>query len=321
MSDLPFVPTRGLTELRVGEISLDRAATVGATGMLFLYQGNNRHYDSYSRFTESVSIESGRQWSNLTAERHAKYSSVAQMISLFVPNPASCLPDLYPLPLPVCPTPAWSEMRRLLVDDDGVLFCDELFEASLPAHRHSAAPWIPVDSHWSEFGSLLVANALLRRLAVPAIEADRVEVAPRFTSGDLGSRFGEEVGVFVQRELCFDLPSPECVFDSGNGSLDGASMGRRVDWHCPAAPTNASLVVIGNSFAGSGLQRLHLVFWLSRVFRRTIFLHGSSIPTDVIDSYRPDIILFQGLERFLGVVPVDVYSAAECEAIYEKPPS
>lgn len=321
MSDLPFVPTRGLAELRVGDISLDRAVTVGLSEMLFLYQGSNRHYDSYSRFAESVSIECGRQWSNLTAERHSKHSSVTQMISLFVPNPASCLPDLYPLPLHACPTPAWSEMRRLLVDDDGVLFCDELFEASLPEQRHSAAPWIPVDSHWSEFGSLLVANALLRRLAVSPIEADRAEVLPRFTAGDLGSRFGEEVGVFVQRELRFDLPSPECVYDSGNGSMDGASMGRRIEWHCAAAPMNASLVVIGNSFAGTGLQRLHLVFWLSRVFRRTVFLHGSSIPTDILDVYRPDIILFQGLERFLGVVPVDVWSAEQCEAIYEKPPS
>jgi hypothetical protein len=207
-------------------------------------------------------------------------------------------------------------MRKLLKDDTGVMFCDDLFEASLPANRYDSSPWKLTDSHWSDYGSLLVANSILRRLAVAPIESSWVECEPHFEDGDLGSRFGKKVGAHVVREVACDLPTPQCVFDSGDGSHDGASMGRRVEWQCEDAPIGASILVVGNSFAGTGLLRNHLVHWFSRVFRRTVFLHAASVPTDVIDAYRPDIVLFQGLERFMRLVPVDDYTAEQCEAVY-----
>ncbi|MBJ7308000.1 MAG: hypothetical protein JHC63_09080 [Acidimicrobiia bacterium] len=319
MTHSTYRPTHEFSALRVGDISLDRVAIVGANQMLFLYEGSNDHYRSYSKFRKSQLIETGREWANLTAQRQSKSSDSLQVLSLFVPNPASCMPDLYPLPLPVCPTAAWTEMRRLLADDSGVLFCDELFTASLPENRSAANPWLRTDSHWSEFGSLIVVNAILDRLGVSPIMAQSVSTEPFFLSGDLGYRFGDEVGVSVMGSLFVDLPTPSCVYDSGNGSMDGASMGRRVEWRCPDAPLPSSLVVVGNSFAGTGLSRNHLTYWLSRVFQRTVFLHGASVPTDVVETYQPDILLFQGLERFFGIVPVDAYTTEECERIYVPP--
>jgi len=311
-----FLPSEELRNLRTGDISIDRTATVGADHMLFLYGGTNDHVQAYSRFSEQTSIANGHGWANLTAQRHERLSPSAQMLSLFVPNTATCLPDLYPVPLDHVPTPGWSEMRKILKDDTGVMFCDDLFEASLPANRYDSSPWKLTDSHWSDSGSLLVANSILRRLAVAPIESRWVECEPHFEDGDLGSRFGEKVGAYVVREVACDLPTPQCVFDSGDGSHDGASMGRRVEWQCEDAPNGASILVVGNSFAGTGLLRNHLVHWFSRVFRRTVFLHAASVPTDVIDAYRPDIVLFQGLERFMRLVPVDDFTAEQCEAVY-----
>ena len=311
-----FLPSEELRNLRTGDISIDRTATVGADHMLFLYGGTNDHFQAYSRYSEQTSIANGHGWANLTAQRHERLSPSAQMLSLFVPNTATCLPDLYPVPLDLVPTPGWSEMRKLLKDDTGVMFCDDLFEASLPANRYDRSPWKLTDSHWSDNGALLVANSILRRLAVAPIESSWVECEPHFEDGDLGSRFGKKVGAHVVREVACDLPTPQCVFDSGDGSHDGASMGRRVEWQCEDAPIGASILVVGNSFAGTGLLRNHLVHWFSRVFRRTVFLHAASVPTDVIDAYRPDIVLFQGLERFMRLVPVDDYTAEQCEAVY-----
>jgi hypothetical protein len=287
--------------------------------MLFLYGGTNDHFASYSRVREQGSNANGQGWANLTAQRHARLSTSVQMLSLFVPNAATCLSDLYPLPLDRVPTPGWEEMRRLLQDDAGAMFCDDLFEASLPANRFESSPWQLTDSHWSDYGSLLVANSILQRLAVDPLEFRWIECEPQFIAGDLGSRFGDTVGMQVVRQIGCDLPTPRCVFDSGDGSLDGASMGRRVEWECQEARIDASMLVVGNSFSGTGLSRNHLVYWFSRLFRRTVFLHAASIPTDVVDSYRPDIVLFQGLERFMRLVPVDDYTAEQCEAVYEAP--
>jgi hypothetical protein len=314
-----FLPSESLRSLRSGDISLDRIATVGADQMLFLYGGTNDHFASYSRVREQGSNANGQGWANLTAQRHARLSTSVQMLSLFVPNAATCLSDLYPLPLDRVPTPGWEEMRRLLQDDAGAMFCDDLFEASLPANRFESSPWQLTDSHWSDYGSLLVANSILQRLAVDPLEFRWIECEPQFIAGDLGSRFGDTVGMQVVRQIGCDLPTPRCVFDSGDGSLDGASMGRRVEWECQEARIDASMLVVGNSFSGTGLSRNHLVYWFSRLFRRTVFLHAASIPTDVVDSYRPDIVLFQGLERFMRLVPVDDYTAEQCEAVYEAP--
>ena len=312
-----FLPSDELRNLRTGDISMDRTVTVGADHMMFLYDGTNAHFQAYSRASEQDSIATGQGWANLTAQRHERLSASTQMLSLFVPNTATCLPDLYPMPLDRVPTPGWGEMRRLLKDDTGVMFCDDLFEASLPSNRYDSSPWKLTDSHWSDYGSLLVANSVLRRIAVAPIESSWVDCEPRFEAGDLGSRFGEKVGAQVLREVGVDLPTPQCVFDSGGGSLDGASMGRRVEWQCEDAPIGASILVVGNSFSGTGLLRNHLVHWFSRVFERTVFLHAASVPTDVVDAYRPDIVLFQGLERFMRLVPVDEYTAQQCEAVYE----
>jgi len=314
-----FLPSESLRSLRSGDISLDRVATVGADQMLFLYSGTNDHFASYSRVHEQGSIANGQGWANLTAQRLARLSTSVQMLSLFVPNAATCLPDLYPLPLDRVPTPGWEEMRRLLNNDPGVMFCDDLFEASLPANRFESSPWQLTDSHWSDYGSLLVANSILQRLAVDPLEFRWIECGPQFIAGDLGSRFGDTVGMRVTRQIAGDLATPRCVFDSGGGSLDGASMGRRVEWECQEARIDASMLVVGNSFSGTGLSRNHLVYWFSRLFRRTVFLHAASIPTDVVDAYRPDIVLFQGLERFMRLVPVDDYTAEQCEAVYEAP--
>jgi len=314
-----FLPSESLRSLRSGDISLDRIATVGADQMLFLYGGTNDHFASYSRVREQGSNANGQGWANLTAQRHARLSTSVQMLSLFVPNAATCLSDLYPLPLDRVPTPGWDEMRRLLQDDAGAMFCDDLFEASLPANRFESSPWQLTDSHWSDYGSLLVANSILQRLAVDPLEFRWIECEPQFIAGDLGSRFGDTVGMQVVRQIGCDLPTPRCVFDSGDGSLNGASMGRRVEWECQEARIDASMLVVGNSFSGTGLSRNHLVYWFSRLFRRTVFLHAASIPTDVVDSYRPDIVLFQGLERFMRLVPVDDYTAEQCEAVYEAP--
>ena len=94
-------------------------------------------------------------------------------------------------------------------------------------------------------------------------------------------------------------------------------MGRRVEWECEDAPLRASILVVGNSFSGTGLRRNDLVYWFSRLFRRTVFLQAASVPTDVLDVFRPDIVLFQGLERFMVLVPVDDYTAEQCEAVYK----
>jgi hypothetical protein len=310
-----FTPDDQLSALPVGSISSDRSTIVGKGGVLFIYQGSNGYHDQYiNRRSDSLGIA----WAELTEERHRWIGESAQVLSLFIPNKATCLPDLYPLPLDACPTPAWRDLRVALGARDDVLFCDSLLEASLPANRRERNPWGYVDSHLSEFGCLETVNDVLRQMGYDEFTLDAMKVKPLQGFGDLSSKFGAAaVGNFVTRRLATPTARPTCIYLSESDVEIENSTGRCVTWQNPEAPVQLTLCIVGNSFAGVGNSTDHLTYWFAHVFTEVTFLHSGSIPVDVVEAYSADVVLFQGVERFLVQVPVDVYTAAQVKAVYK----
>lgn len=309
-----FAPDERLSALPVGSVSPDRSTIVGKGGVLFLHQGSNRYHDQYvNRRPDAPGIA----WAELTQERHRRIGESAQVLSLFVPNKATCLPDLYPLQLDTCPTPAWRDLRAALGFRDDVLFCESLMEASLPGNRLERNPWSHVDSHWSEFGCLETVNDVLRRMGHDELEMDVQKVEPQLAFGDLSSKFdAAAAGNHATRRLRDRGANPRCVFMSESATAADNSTGRRVTWQNQEAPVDSRLCIVGNSFAGLGDSPTHLVFWLARAFREVTMLHSGSIPLDVVEAYGADVILFQGVERFLVQVSPDEFTAAQIEALF-----
>ena len=311
-----FAPDEQLSALPIGSVSPDRSTIVGKGGVLFLHQGSNRYHDQYvNRRSDALGIA----WAELTEERHRRIGGSAQMLSLFVPNKATCLPDLYPLQLDSCPTPAWRDLRSALGSRDDVLFCDSLLDASLPGNRWERNPWGHVDSHWSEFGCLETVNEVLRRMGYDEFKLDALKVKPLQSFGDLSSKFGTAAaGNYVTRRLVNPTAQPTCVYLSESDIEMENSSGRRVTWRNPEAPVSLTLCVVGNSFAGMGNSTMDLVYWFARVFKEVTMLHSGSVPIDVVETYGADVVLFQSVERFFMQVPSDVYTAAQVEAVYNR---
>lgn len=310
-----YTPSEMLMRLRVGEISRDRSTIVGKKNVLFLYSGSNNYYEQY---ISSQLAEKGIEWAELTAERHRRLSTNATVISLFVPNKTSCMPDLYALPLDNTPTTIWQNLNTCLSSGSEFLFSDNLFNASSISNRQSYNTWRLVDSHWSEFGCLATVNEVLIRLGLKEITTEIEVIDPVISFGDLSSKFvGGLVTELKNAKLKDNLPQPIRSFDSGKGSPYGGIVGRRVTWLNPDAEVPLHLLIVGNSFAGSGDTTEHLTYWLARIFKKVTFLHTGHMPTDVLDFYRPDIILFQGLERFLVSVPTDDLTAEMIESVFK----
>lgn len=309
-----YTPSEMLMRLRVGEISRDRSTIVGKKNVLFLYSGSNNYYEQY---TSSQLINKGVEWAELTAERHHRLSTNTSVISLFVPNKASCMPDLYPLPLNNTPTSIWQNLKTCLSSGSEFIFSNNLVAESSSVNRLSYNPWRLVDSHWSGFGCLATVNEVLIRLGLKEItyEVEIIDPVPSF--GDLSSKFGS-ASVFELEcaKLKDSLPQAIRSFDSGSGAPYEGSVGRRVTWINPDAEVPLHLLIVGNSFSGSGDSTEHLTYWLAKVFKKITFLHAGHIPTDVLDFYRPDIIVFQGLERFLVSVPIDNITAETIESVF-----
>jgi hypothetical protein len=309
-----YAPGQQLMQLKVGDISFDRSVIMGKKSVLFIYSGSNNYYDQY---LSSHNSKKGFEWADLTAARHLRLGLNAKIISLFVPNKASCMPDLYPLPLDNAPTKIWQNLKTCLFTGSNFLFSDKLFNVSNSLNRESNNPWRLVDSHWSEFGCLATVNETLGRLGLKEISCEVEITEPFVTFGDLSSKFSSNaVSELKNIRLRDRLSQPTRSFDSGGGAPYEGSVGRRVTWSNPGAEVPLHLLIVGNSFAGSGDSTEHLTYWFSRVFKNTTFLHSGHMPDDVLDFYRPDIILFQTCERFLISLPTDDISSEQIEGFF-----
>jgi hypothetical protein len=303
--------------IRIGDVSQDQSTIAGKNLVLFLYAGSNNYYSQYIKVQED---SAGVAWAELTANRHKKIRSEGgRIISLFVPNKVTCMPDLYPLPINNSPTKAWCDLESLLKGDTGMIFSNNLITKSKKNTRSNSNLWRYLDSHWTEFGCLLTANELLTRLGLNEIKVTIKKLLdPIVIYGDLSSKYVR----YCLSENCHELitinlPSPVKKFDSGANSSYTGNIGRKIFWENLECNINLHLLIVGNSFSGSGDSSNHLTFWMARVFRRVTFIHSPVIPTDVMDSYSPDIIIFQGLERFFTTVPIDNLSSKAIESLYK----
>jgi hypothetical protein len=242
------------------------------------------------------------------------------MYSLYVPNKETCLPDLYPLLLSHVPTPIFATLREAIGMDPATIFCEALFSASRAENRFAENPWRLVDSHWSEFGCLLTANEFLVRVGLRPIEARCADCNPTEQRGDLSHKF-ENTPLFEIRhlQLIDTEDEPLKIYDSADGAASAGHIGRRVTWHNENAEAPMHLLVIGNSFSGMGTKATELTYWLARRFRQVTFLASPHIPIDVCEFYKPDMLLFQGLERSLIALPHDTFKATFLESLYTSP--
>ena len=312
-----YAPTERLSGQPFGDISPDRSVIIGKGQNLFLYAGSNNYYHQYVGL---ASQDQGIRWAELDAQRRNTMSSTIPMFSLYVPNKATCLPDLYPLMLPQVPTPIFATLREAIGMDPATIFCDALLTASRAENRFSESPWRLVDSHWSEFGCLLTANEFLVRVGLRPIETGRTDCTPTEQGGDLSQKFKNTPLLEIRHlELIDTEDAPSKIYDSGDGVAYAGHIGRRVTWRNENAEASMHLLVIGNSFSGMGTKPTELTYWLARRFRQVTFLHSPHIPIDVCEFYKPDMVLFQGLERFLIALPNDTFTATFLENLYTSP--
>lgn len=302
----------------IGQISRDQVATMGIGGFAFLYQGSNRYYDAYSH---PKSLRQAKEWAELTDERHRRFArSSVPFISAFVPNKATILGDRYPFLLPNTQTPTLQALSTALAANQSVKFLDSQHPVISGRTWAPETLWRRVDSHWSVFGCIAAVNVTLEGFGIAPLEPPIID-SDLTLWGDLSSRWlgpsiQEEQYLYVpttQEQL--GLPDPTLEFDSADGVHAGGVTGRRVVWVNEEAPYPAHLTVVGNSFAGAGQKPDQMVWWFSRLFKRVTFIHSGGIPNDLLDALHPDAVLFQGLERFLHVVPRDDFTMDELEEV------
>lgn len=301
---------------RVGEISADRVAIMGRGGHAFLFAGSSGYYGLYGTRDQS---EMAEQWLELFQNRQRACRDSCQIVSMVIPNKATCMRDLYPALLPNPETPIFRRLRDLASGDPALLFNRSLLEHSKPESRKRAQPWRYIDTHWTSAAAATAFNELLIAFGLPEVAHRVVPVEPQLWPADLSSRWSDHPlwETMVAHATC-DLPPPACVFDLAQETPGPSVTGRRVVWDNHEAPCEGTLLIVGNSFCYAGTAPEHLTWWAARYFRSVTFLHTADLPVDALSLIRPDFVLFQTVERFLPHLPSDRISVGELEMQYRK---
>jgi len=281
---------------------------MGLEGVAFLYGGSNRYYEQYWDLRLN---ETGEHWRRLTERRAEAFAGRLPFVSLFTPNKSSCLPKLYPLFRPRRHTTVWNWLRTLISPEAGAVFVDELEGNS------ARAMWRDFDSHWSPRGALTAFNAVLSAIGKPPVSGVQAATGNTARFGDLSERW-RTPPLFApdQEDLTWLVDEPAVWSDNGNGDTGGAHIGRHIEWRNPSALHDERMVIVGNSMSGIGIDETHLTWWAARLFKSVLFVHSPGIPTDALEAYQPDILVYQNVERFMCSFSQDDQSSSQLNHRY-----
>jgi hypothetical protein len=153
-----------------------------------------------------------------------------------------------------------------------------------------------LDTHLSDYGSLIVLKNILKKIDEPANDAleelETLIVHPKVSHGDLGGKLTPKA---VQESIHLKTNWNYRHFSS-NGSFNNG----QIDiYFSPDAPIKKKLLIFGDSF-----YRLMLVHF-SRVFSEIVFLRTPYLHAEMVQLIKPDIILTGNSERYLADVSPD----------------
>ncbi|PCC35778.1 hypothetical protein [Glutamicibacter sp. BW77] len=292
----------------IGLRSRDNAAQLGHDGHIFLTEGSN---NLLGRYKEPEGPEGRMQleqetkaWVNLIRERNDKIAGRGMgFVQIVIPEKLTAMRELAPVSI-TGPTPLFARIEEALITEPYWISGLEIFKnwvGQIP-------PWQRNDSHNSAAGSLAITRGLIAGL--PGCETDVLDDVPlinrSYQDGDLAERF---FGLPLWDEHL--NPEPNFLAEASAGIENTIAynpakghLGTHMVWRNNKAPIQKSVVVFGNSFFGqSANSPAKLGWWFARLFAEYHLVWKPEIDYDYIDKVKPDYVIAQTIERFLGRFP------------------
>jgi hypothetical protein len=296
----------------VGTRSADGAAMVGRNGHLILLTGSN------GGVMELGADPAQRKrlvaaWIALFAARRARAAALGiRYVQLIVPEKTSLQPRILPDPARGGPTPFLAALSEALAADasqpvDVLLGLDILLPAARAAGLPRAAMQRRLDTHPSAAGMHALARAILLHLGEEPPDLGDRSRRGLLAGGDLAEKFLplpllEEIAVAAAPAFLRFGAEPSLVAEAM--PADEGHIGRFEHWQAAAAPSPRRMMAFGNSICGTGRAGQGLLSgWLARWFAEYRFHWQPEVDWQAVEAARPDILLCQTVERFMGRVP------------------
>jgi len=225
---------------------------------------------------------------NIVGRRHHARAHGAEYAHVLFPDKQSVLSDVFPLSPLVRLGDTYVERMAPAVRNS-VIYPVELLQIHPDAY-------LPLDTHLSNAGSLVVLREMLDNVSVEAPAAlERISARisrPRRWEGDLGIKLNPPR---FQQALMLDPDWRFTQLSSQGGFNDGM-----VDiLTSPDAPVDRTVLLFGDSFFRLMLRHL------TGVFTRVICLRTRFYHREMVELIEPDIVFTGNAERYLSRVDPD----------------
>lgn len=281
----------------------DGKVAVGVSGRLFIDNDTNRvmqqQQGKYLLSAADVAL-----WDEILHRRSRECSArEAEYALLVAPESHS----IYPEELPVLKTRTGQKpIRQILSRFTGgnlVYPQDAMRAARVQGEVCHAA-----DSHWTSFGAYIAYLELLKHLRVElsCLDRDDVIVTEREDGGDLGQKFDPPRTALIT-ECRPSRMSSKKIWNNGVKNRGHMSF-----WFNPSHNAKPKGLLLTDSY-GWKIQR-----FLAQSFSEMFVVHSPMLEYDVLDRYKPEVVISVMAERFLVRVPNDGSSKTALVLAQEK---
>ena len=286
---------------------IENGVLVGKDGWLFLWDGSNdvhRYYTDPNHFTD----KDVRDWVDLLTKRRDRVETLgARYRHLSVPDKLSLLPELAGLPLPHFDRhPARRIAEALPGDVLNVDILPDLCEAA-----KLTPMFYRTDSHWNSAGCQVAYRRLCAVLgAAPRDFSDR-KTGGKLMAMDLGSKLTPPVMedahfTTILRDARRVAENEPVRHNELTGFREGTPRFQGCYVHMQNESPDArpeTVMLFGDSFSEF---RPHLLMaMLAETYRDLHFIWSTSLDFDLIERIRPQVVISQIAERFMGRLPTD----------------
>lgn len=148
------------------------------------------------------------------------------------------------------------------------------------------------DTHWTDYGAMVAAQAVCERFG-DAVPPDAPPFRLTMRAGDLAKKLAEPV---KSPHFLADFSATDVSLTFNNGIHNHGRVHR---YENPSSPSTSRVLLFGDSFS------VNLTPWLGLCYREVLYIHtAGSIDTDIVEKFRPDILIAQTNTRFLVRAPV-----------------
>ena len=286
-----------------GDLSEDLTAVRGVGDNIFLYAGTNNVIELYR--AKSTNPQLVERWHSLIDKRKRIVEGISAIyLQIFIPEKSSLTPYLAPFAIDGS-TSLW---RDIVLTINKNYYVHDLFDDHSLLNRENI--FLRQDSHFSTYGAELAVRSLLERIVKKPIRLNAINITREKRLGDLAARFNafkKNDFILETVELAnginFEDVRPIEVRLIHSFQPKENNMGSMRIWQCADAPINACVVCFGNSFFERGGGSRGLSWWFARIFKEFHFIWGAELDVNYIEKIKPDYVICQTIERFLGRCP------------------